>query len=34
MQMVKMCTFGLFSVAFGSSVCRVCGLTGELETVC
>jgi hypothetical protein len=67
-HMVKMCTFGLFSVvcfllgnspasefymptfrntlfhlhrqvgvrsvAVGSNVCRLCGLTGELETIC
>jgi hypothetical protein len=32
--MVKMCTFGLSSVAVGSNVCRLCGLTSELETIC
>jgi len=26
--------FGLFSVAIGSNVYRLCGLTGELETIC
>ena len=35
MQKVKMCcSFGLFSVADFSSACRLCELTGELETIC
>jgi hypothetical protein len=32
-QIVKMCSFGLFGVSVGSKVCRFCGLTGELETI-